>query len=1289
MSGGSAPTAAPAREPPAPARTPVPEQNPATGTDPAAPGNAALFGLLANGDFVVNLGPPPGLTIPKALLEAKKIDLKDRGRVLPGLAFDDAKFVRGDPDKMLRISGHFEIPQVEPGGFQVDVSREGKASLSAKAKTTLPALGNPELSVSIDESRNLAAKVTITAADLTPASLGKRLKVIGGGEVNLVAGKLWGNVEAALEYPSLGKGDFKLAFSEAGKLSGSGHIELTAPFLAGVKADLAVDERGALTGAVEVPAAQIVPPAAGLKIESGIVKLAYKDGTPSGALEALMLSYPGLGSAAVTASIANGRIEGDGAFNLALSGFADVAGTWAFVDGNLSGGVKINSKDFPEGLPVKAGSIEAKLGPTGAVSFSGAVAVTLGPAGSGELRAAYNEAGQLSIGATVNLTVPGLQGAAFTINYVEGKLEGSGEVPIDPTLLPGISGNLSVEYRQGLWAGETELSYVADNGKLSGTVRIRVAQTEEGALQVTGGGDVTAQIAPRISGTLHAEILPEGGVDVSGKISVTEPVELFPEFRTDKELFRYSQNIPLWAILVAVIRVRAGVRAGVGPGVFRNITVEGSYTVGKEGEPSFSISGEMFIPAFAEAYVAFGAGLGLDVVLGSLTGGIEGVASAGVYGAVSVIPVLSYANGDYMIDGTATLAAGARFKVGLNAWAEIEACWVTVWEESWKLGEWMWNIGPDLGLQAKMSYNFSNPAPPTIELNTTDIDTESLIKAAMPEDGPAPSGAKEALQNKADWKGQLKAPGPEAGAVPPELAQQAGAGTPAPPAPPKPPGKPKPPGLVAPAAAPTVASPGEAAAAPNKGAAPPGTTPGASPDAAANAAGPAPGRPASPNSADAASIRDAATKPATPESPLPPGQAPPTTEARFPQALSMATLDEPPVPMPRTPEQQQQDVCKAAEMVGLVEADIEDTSQLESYFPRIKRRFQLSAIHLDAQGTGACVTCEINPTAVNPIVELLRGDSLAQPESLALKTAIDYTSSKLAGDDVGVVMEAKLLGPDHPAGSGPSGQAGLMSKLGSRTGSETENYFRGHLLNDNIGGPGKPYNLFPITQQANRQHEQYVEHHIKKWVNQDRYWCYYKVVIANEKDNFNDTSATAHWVSADIVTTAAVLRVGNKLDASKSDVAVTIRSQSSMATVPAPPGAAGAAAVNLNTTSQTPEKGVTVDTMNTTGVIGFTDPNNVQPVALSTRNREGTKALDPDLARATLDAIARAKGDSALVERKVDEVAGIGPATASLLVALALNPAKFATLGPSQVGLVTELNNEPFKAAVLARLALP
>jgi hypothetical protein len=322
----------------------------------------------------------------------------------------------------------------------------------------------------------------------------------------------------------------------------------------------------------------------------------------------------------------------------------------------------------------------------------------------------------------------------------------------------------------------------------SGEVELLLNQDEKGKLGISGSGDITARLTDWLTGKVHIEVLPDATTRIAGQLKADD-IELFPEKKADKELFNISQNIPLWLILVAVIRLRGGVRAGVGPGKLRGITAEGEFSTVPGEEPKFKIHGELFIPAYAEAYIAFGAGLGLDVVIGSLTGGIEAVGTAGIYGAVSVIPEIAYEGGNYSITGTATLAAGAKLKLGLQAWAEVEALWITVWSNEWKLAEWVWDVGPELALQAQMKYVFGKPEPPTLDFKTSDIDSKRLIQDAMPKDGPKGSGAREALKNTAEWKGKLKEQKKDASKIPPALAEQQKK-TPKPKeAPPKPPKK--------------------------------------------------------------------------------------------------------------------------------------------------------------------------------------------------------------------------------------------------------------------------------------------------------------------------------------------------------------------------------------------------------------------------------------------------------------------------------------------------------------------
>lgn len=1059
--------------PPAPAPAPAPQAAPPAQAPGQAPGNGAL-GAAADAGFVAKLG--SGLRLAAEELESKDgVDLSKRPQPLPGVQLQKAKWSK--PKKRLEVDAKLAVPHLEQADFSIHVKETGEPSFAKgklSKKLEIPALGSPTVTLYLSEEGAFGGSVEIAPKDLTPKGL-KNLTVTGGGTLTITAGRFSGKVDATLAWKGLGTGEAHFDFGEAGTVTGSGTVRITPPFLSEASANLVLDEGRNLT--VEAASATLQmteakSPFPRLSLTGGTLTVGYMNGEPSGSLEGFAASYKGLADLTLSASIARGTFSGKGAIDLAVPGLNEAHGDVKVNNGVVSGRLVLGANAFPKALPVTKGQIIATLAENGRIGFAGTVGVTLGPAGTGQLAASYSETGDFAISATIDLTVPGLQTAQFTVSYANEDISGETRIAIDPGLIPGLAGNATVRYAQGLWSGETELQYSADNGKLSGTIRVTVAQAESGALQLGGSGSVTAQIAPRLSGTLTATILPEGGVDVSGQITVTEPLELFPKKRVDKELFKYSQNIPLWAILVAVIRVRAGVRAGIGPGVFRNITVEGSYTIGsEESDPSFSITGEMFIPAFVEAYVAFGAGLGLDVVLGELTGGIEAVGTAGLYGAISVVPELSYADGDWGIEGTATLAAGARLKLGLNAWAEIEALWITVWENEWKLAEWIWSVGPDLALQAHMTYKFGHPEPPEIEFKTSDIDTESLIQQALPKDGPGPSGAKEALKNKAEWKGKLKEQ--RQAPVPPALAAEAdkGAGTPPAPAPKK---GGKPAGPNPPAQAPAGAAPGAKPGEPPK-------TPQTEGDKA--------------KAAGAAAQPDQSAKGA-----LPPDQVPTAGKPRYPAGISLATLDEPPAPLPRTAEQEKEDVDAAARAVELAIAATEDSDALDDYFPKIKSRFRLVTLGYTGDfAKGFAIEGGINPhlKITKLAAETVSGVTIAGV-SPSNKTKIIYDSGTVGGSSVGLRMTANPLGPEHPKGSEASGQSTLMDQLptdSSVISETTSRFIRGHLLNYDLGGPGTDFNLFPITAQGNIDHYNQVEKTVKEWVNDRKLWVSYKVTV--------------------------------------------------------------------------------------------------------------------------------------------------------------------------------------------------
>lgn len=1038
---------------------PTPQRSPSssetvTNTDQGTP--ASTFGLLAdNAGFVAKLG-ANGWSLGAEFLSGEQVSLEGLVQPISGVHLDTARW--RSPNLQLR--GHLSIPYLDNAEFEASINAQGSAKISGKAtkQLALPALGNPEITLSMTETGALSGEINAQNIALVPKSLADQAKVIADGTIRLTDGRLSGDCTAQIFYSDLGKGDISFNFSDSGSFSASGTLKITPPFVEEVTGAIGMDEVGNLSASASMVVGSMQSTLPGLSLTGGSLKVDYMNGVPSGAIEDFSAAYPGLGSVTIEQATISARgFAGRGSLNLEVPGLKEASGKINISRGRVSGAVKLGAEAFPEGLPVQQPNITASLAETGSVSVAGSAKVQLGPAGTGTLAAGYSAAEGFSLGGDVQLSIPGLDTVTAHISYAREQVSGEVQMPVDSALLPGLDGAVTVRYEQDKWSGETTLNFSADNGKLSGAVTVTVAQTDEGALQLGGEGEVTAQLMPRLEGTLTASILPEGGVDVSGAIAVTEPLELFPEKRMDKELFKYSQNIPLWAMLVAVVRVRAGVRSGVGPGVFRNIRVEGSYTLGAdESDPSFNVSGELYVPAFVEGYVAFGAGLGLDVVLGSLTGGIEGVGTAGLYGAISAVPELNYADGDWGIEGTATLAAGARLKLGLNAWAEIEALWVTVWDKEWNLAEVVMPAGPDLALQAHMAYKFGQPEPPQIEMRSSDIDTKRLIQDAMPKNGPAPSGAREALENKAQWKGKLREQ--RQAAVPAEqVAQQNEAATP-PPAPARPPKPSRPPSRA------SAADDGRAAS----------TSAEAVPERS-----PQVDEAAKPNS----------TIPAT----VPEGSLPESDQPRHPKSINLAMLDEPAIPLPRTPSQEKQDIDAADEMVGLVDREAHNPRELGEYFPRIKKRFGLVSLGFEGGVDKKLqVVGKVNPQFKRDV------------KKPSYKTNIQHPSTgTLGGSTVGLKMVAEPLGPDHPQGTGTNNslQKELMEKLPTNKSvypKDEARYIRGHLLNDNLGGKGEDKNLFPITAAANREHDLLIERLVKNWVNVRKLWISYTVEVESD-----------------------------------------------------------------------------------------------------------------------------------------------------------------------------------------------
>ncbi len=82
----------------------------------------------------------------------------------------------------------------------------------------------------------------------------------------------------------------------------------------------------------------------------------------------------------------------------------------------------------------------------------------------------------------------------------------------------------------------------------------------------------------------------------------------------------------------------------------------------------------------------------------------------------------------------------------------------------------------------------------------------------------------------------------------------------------------------------------------------------------------------------------------------------------------------------------------------------------------------------------------------------------------------------------GTKMTAEVLSSNTTKGSKPTDKPQIWQEVGKRKVSGVSDYFQGHLLNEQLGGPGRAHNLSPITRSANAQHLRDVEGPLKQRV---------------------------------------------------------------------------------------------------------------------------------------------------------------------------------------------------------------
>jgi hypothetical protein len=207
---------------------------------------------------------------------------------------------------------------------------------------------------------------------------------------------------------------------------------------------------------------------------------------------------------------------------------------------------------------------------------------------------------------------------------------------------------------------------------------------------------------------------------------------------------------------------------------------------------------------------------------------------------------------------------------------------------------------------------------------------------------------------------------------------------------------------------------------------------------------------------------------------------------------------------------------------------VDDTLEMESYFDKLASDYGMEWIRFECLcDKEAKIKFKINPEfeiGLNGTNLEMRSEGTGKGSAgAALQTAVKWKTDSLKLDGkgpytVGTCMHAFPLSADHPPGTVSKADTehkkwmDLLPSSTTHKGDKANQFIRGHLLNDNLGGPAKKENLFPITGYSNGQHEQNAERFIKGGI-KNGYVYEYLVEIKNVAEG---TTSTYHTVKCDL-----------------------------------------------------------------------------------------------------------------------------------------------------------------------------
>lgn len=370
---------------------------------------------------------------------------------------------------------------------------------------------------------------------------------------------------------------------------------------------------------------------------------------------------------------------------------------------------------------------------------------------SGTLSAAYKEGEGLEIGGKLDFSsdAPAIKGGSITVEVVKGdagyKVAGSGSAELD---IPGIDAKVDAEYDDGAFDASAEVGY--KKGLLDGSFTAGVKkESPEAELVPYGSGTVTLKLAPWLQGTVGIKILPSREVEVQGKVSLPDALEVFPEKKVEKELLSIGVDIPIVGVSVAGQRIgifanvtgSLGARAAIGPGKLDQLSLEVFYNPSDESATKVTGNARFVVPADAGIRLAVRGALGAGIPVVSAQLGLELGGELGVEGEAEAGVEVNWTPSQGIdLEAKGKVKARPKLTIDLTGFALVEADVVVetveLYRKNWKLAQKEIGSNLEFGIIFPIHYKEGEPfsiSLSDVEFIEPDVDAMGTIRQVIGE----------------------------------------------------------------------------------------------------------------------------------------------------------------------------------------------------------------------------------------------------------------------------------------------------------------------------------------------------------------------------------------------------------------------------------------------------------------------------------------------------------------------------------------------------------------------------